>query len=68
MSNSLPLFKFILVGESGIKFYIYSIGVGKSSLLLRYTNNQFLENYNVTVGVEFSSKTVLIDSHTKAKI
>ena len=48
-----------------IKLYL---GVGKSSILLRYTQNQFRKDYNVTIGVEFCSKTVEIDSDTSVKL
>ena len=34
------------------------LGVGKSCILNRYTKNQYTDNYNLTVGVEFSSKTI----------
>eukprot|EP01089_Gocevia_fonbrunei_P011696 TRINITY_DN2545_c0_g1_i1.p1 TRINITY_DN2545_c0_g1~~TRINITY_DN2545_c0_g1_i1.p1 ORF type:complete len:198 (+),score=21.42 TRINITY_DN2545_c0_g1_i1:124-717(+) len=45
------LCKVILVGESG---------VGKSSLLLRFTDDQFAEEYISTVGVDFKSKTITL--------
>jgi Ras-related protein Rab-2A len=32
--------------------------VGKSSLVARYIKGEFLENYNVTVGVEYATKIV----------
>ncbi|CAD8086283.1 unnamed protein product [Paramecium sonneborni] len=57
--DKTPLFKFIIIGESG---------VGKSCLLLRYTKDEFASEYNVTIGVEFSSKTVEIDANTKIKL
>ena len=66
------LFKIILVGDQGRKLFTYyhklNIGVGKSSILLRYTQNQFRQDYNVTIGVEFCSKTVEIDSDTSVKL
>ena len=46
-------FKIVLVGDSG---------VGKSNLLLRYTKNEFVENSSITVGIEFMSKILKIDS------
>jgi Ras-related protein Rab-2A len=42
--DQYPLFKFIIVGESG---------VGKSCFLFRYTKDEFVPDYNVTIGVEF---------------
>ena len=55
--NSL-VFKVILVGDPGrshfhifisINFFIK--GVGKSSILLRYTENQFKNDYKFTIGL-----------------
>ncbi|MFX1461147.1 MAG: hypothetical protein ACFFBT_17015, partial [Promethearchaeota archaeon] len=49
---------------SAIKSYIYKIcivgngGVGKTSLVLRYCENTFKENYIMTIGSNFSTKTV----------
>ena len=40
------VFKLILVGDSA---------VGKSALMQRITTNDFLEDHEVTVGVEFGS-------------
>jgi Ras-related protein Rab-2A len=42
-------FKIIVVGEQG---------VGKSSLLSRYLKKEFHNEYNVTIGVEFLSRTL----------
>ena len=36
-------------------------GVGKSSMLMRLTENDFKEDYEVTVGVEFGSFLVQIE-------
>lgn len=47
MSNSNIVFKIIIVGDTG---------VGKSCLLVRYTRDEFSNEYNATIGVEFSSK------------
>lgn len=43
-------------------------GVGKTSILQKFTANEFSEEYQVTVGVEFGSKTIDIDDSTKVKL
>ena len=47
------LFKVVLIGDAG---------VGKSSILYNLTNNQFYYNYNMTIGVEYSSKIITQDA------
>ena len=32
-------------------------------MLIRYIKGQFSEQYNVTVGVEFASKDIVVDSN-----
>lgn len=46
------LFKIIVVGESG---------VGKSALVEQLCGRTFSQHYNVTIGVEFDTKTIQID-------
>lgn len=54
------VFKVVLIGESG---------VGKSNLLSRYTKNEFNHDSRTTIGVEFSTRSVQLDSVTiKAQI
>ncbi|KAJ7313717.1 hypothetical protein JRQ81_005352 [Phrynocephalus forsythii] len=48
---SLPTLKLLLVGDSA---------VGKSSLLLRFTENQFHPYLNPTIGVDFKVKKMMI--------
>ena len=47
------MFKILLLGDSG---------VGKSSLLLRYTKNEFNVDMRSTIGVEFALKYLKIDN------
>ena len=61
MSSSNPLgedkskydymFRYIIVGDSN---------VGKSCLLLQFTDNKFRQNHEATIGVEFGGKTLEI--------
>uniref|UniRef100_A0A8C7YCQ7 Ras-related protein Rab-25 n=1 Tax=Oryzias sinensis TaxID=183150 RepID=A0A8C7YCQ7_9TELE len=54
------VFKVVLIGESG---------VGKSNLLSRFTKNEFSHDSRTTIGVEFSTRTVQLNSFTiKAQI
>jgi small GTP-binding protein len=46
------IFKYILIGD---------LGSGKTSLINRYINNNYIENYICTVGVDFMTKTIKID-------
>ena len=52
LSHQDFLFKLIIIGDSG---------VGKSCLLHRVTTNEFIEDHEVTVGVEFGSLLVKIE-------
>lgn len=49
------LFKVLLVGDSS---------VGKSCLLLRFTEDSYMESYISTIGVDFKIKTVELDGKT----
>lgn len=54
------LFKVVLIGDSG---------VGKSNLLSRFTKNEFNLESKSTIGVEFATKSILVDNKTlKAQI
>lgn len=45
------LFKYIIIGDTS---------VGKSCLLLHYTEKSFVEEHDTTIGVEFGSQLVKI--------
>ncbi|XP_078063083.1 ras-related protein Rab-25-like [Mustelus asterias] len=49
------VYKVVLIGESG---------VGKSNLLSRFTRNEFNHDSRTTIGVEFSTRSVVIDGVT----
>lgn len=58
LSNSIHqdfLFKLIVIGDSG---------VGKSCLMHRVTTNEFTDDHEVTVGVEFGSLMIKIEECT----
>ncbi|KAI8124245.1 hypothetical protein FF38_08789 [Lucilia cuprina] len=46
------LFKLLIIGDSG---------VGKSSLLIRFSDDTFSGSYITTIGVDFKIRTVVID-------
>ena len=46
------LMKVIIIGDSG---------VGKSNMLLRYSEGKFVENYMMTIGINYVYKVVEID-------
>ena len=53
------LFKFILVG---------SVAVGKSCMLLRFTDQTFRAQHETTIGVDFGSQTLTVRGSTRVKI
>ena len=58
-SQEIPSFKIVLLGETA---------VGKSCLISRYVNNQFLSNFVPTMGGVFSTKEITYDELNKKKI
>ncbi|KAJ1725569.1 Ras- protein Rab-2-B [Coemansia erecta] len=53
MSSYAYLFKYIIIGDTG---------VGKSCLLLQFTDNRFLPSHDLTIGVEFGARMVSVDN------
>lgn len=49
-----PVFKLLVVGEKN---------VGKTTLIRRYVDGRFLENTLATIGVDFSLKTIQMDTN-----
>ena len=54
MSNRLTM-KILIAGEGG---------VGKTTLLHRYKEGRFLKDTSMTIGVEFSLKSIIIEENT----
>lgn len=56
------LFKIIIIGDTGtVEYHINYIGIGKSCVLKRLVDNEFKEDHDVTVGVEFGSFMIKIE-------
>jgi len=53
------IFKYIIIGDSS---------VGKSCLLLQYIDSRFKEAHELTIGVDFGSKTMKVDDDTNVKV
>ncbi|XP_021918938.1 ras-related protein Rab-32-like [Zootermopsis nevadensis] len=53
------LFKFLIVGD---------YGVGKTAIVRRYTEGQFSSNYKITIGADFSIKSLQWDEQTKINL
>lgn len=47
------LFKILLIGNSG---------VGKSCIMTRFVDNDFSDEFNSTIGVDFKIKTLIVDN------
>ena len=59
MSSYSYVFKYIIVGDSS---------VGKSCLLLQFTDQRFKAAHDLTIGVEFGARTIPIDKSTNVKL
>ena len=63
------LFKYIIIGDTGtnIKIHFFSqltyllLGVGKSCLLLQFTDKRFQPVHDLTIGVEFGARMINIE-------
>ncbi|XP_050407072.1 ras-related protein Rab-32B [Patella vulgata] len=53
------LYKILVIGE---------FGVGKTSIIRRYTEGTFFPNYKLTIGVDFALKSVEWDQNTKVNL
>eukprot|EP01066_Platyproteum_vivax_P007709 Platyproteum_vivax@DN3081_c0_g1_i1.p1 len=53
MSPYAFLFKYIIIGDTG---------VGKSCLLLQFTDKRFRSDHDLTIGVEFGSRLITIEN------
>ena len=50
--NSIKKIKLVMLGDSG---------VGKSCLLLRFSDDQFTPSFITTIGIDFKIKTIKLD-------
>ena len=53
------MFKVVLIGDSS---------TGKTSMLLRFSENIFNEHYICTIGVDFKIKTLVVDGFKNVKL
>ena len=67
------LFKYIIIGDTGKLIAKFSVlvmnlilnpkkGVGKSCLLLQFTDKRFQPVHDLTIGVEFGARMITIDN------
>lgn len=67
------LFKYIIIGDTGksllVDSWLIDIGVGKSCLLLQFTDKRFQPVHDLTIGVEFGARMINIgDNQVKLQI
>jgi Ras-related protein Rab-2A len=55
MASYSYLFKYIIIGDSA---------VGKSCLLLQFSDRRFKNDHDLTIGVEFGARTIMINDKT----
>ena len=58
------LFKYIIIGDTGMQkmdlIGLILIGVGKSCLLLQFTDKRFQPVHDLSIGVEFGARMINI--------
>lgn len=59
IENYDSMFKVVLIGDSS---------TGKTSMLLRFSENIFNEHYICTIGVDFKIKTLVVDGFKNVKL
>jgi GTPase SAR1 family protein len=52
------LFKYIIIGDTS---------VGKSCLLMQFSDKRFRSEHNLTIGVDFGSRMVKVDDTREGK-
>ncbi|KAK9511935.1 hypothetical protein O3M35_000494 [Rhynocoris fuscipes] len=53
------VFKFLILGD---------YGVGKTAIVRRYAEGKFSSNYKITIGADFSVKTIQWDANTRVNL
>lgn len=53
------VFKIIIIGNAN---------TGKSSILDRFVNNRFINDSDITIGVELGFRTIVLEDYTKVKL
>jgi len=59
MASYAYTFKYIIVGDSS---------VGKSCLLLQFTDKRYKAAHDLTIGVEFGARTVEVEKDANVKL
>lgn len=54
---------YVVTKLDNLNVYCCYVGVGKSCLLMRFSDNTFTGTYVTTIGVDFKIRTVTVDGH-----